>query len=93
MSIAKIEELTRELVNKIEQLATKENLEAIAAKIIKEILEKLESQEPILEKPEEIRPKGSPKYSFPNFNVGNESLGSSKNPNALKWPFGSTSND
>ncbi|QED42843.1 putative DNA-binding protein [Isatis caulimovirus A] len=29
----------------------------------------------------------SGKYSYPNFGVGNEELGSSGNPNAMKWPF------
>lgn len=32
-------------------------------------------------------PKRGPwKYSYPNYNVGNEDLGSGKNPNSLSWP-------
>lgn len=39
--------------------------------------------------PEQEKPgKWTPKYSYPNYNVGNEELGSSGNPNALSWPFG-----
>lgn len=29
----------------------------------------------------------NPKYKFPNWNVGNQELGSSKNPNSKEWPF------
>lgn len=32
--------------------------------------------------------KGSRKYSYPNFSVGNEELGTGKNPGSLTWPFG-----
>lgn len=32
--------------------------------------------------------KGSWKYSYPNFSVGNEELGTGKNPGSLTWPFG-----
>ena len=28
------------------------------------------------------------KYSYPNFNVGNEEMGTGKNPGSLTWPFG-----
>lgn len=27
------------------------------------------------------------KYKFPNFSVGNKSLGESANPNSMQWPF------
>lgn len=93
-SLLKLEDLIRELITKVEKLSTNENLEASAAKIIKDISEKID-------KIEEVRPKKVEqhnrttnetekfqKYSFPNFNVGNPSLGSSKCPNALTWPFG-----
>lgn len=28
------------------------------------------------------------KYSYPNYSVGNEELGTGKNPGSLTWPFG-----
>lgn len=31
--------------------------------------------------------KGSWKYNYPNFSVGNEELGTGKNPGSLTWPF------
>lgn len=32
------------------------------------------------------------RYSYPNHDVGNEELGTGKNPNSMTWPFGSISN-
>nr|AEA39175.1 DNA binding protein [Dahlia mosaic virus] len=102
MSLLKIEELINKLIQKLDGLVCNENLEVIAAKIIKEVLDEigeiskqpLETEKSETEKSEPKNEKRSfQKYSFPNFNVGNPSLGSSKSPNALTWPFGSTSND
>nr|CAH25728.1 DNA binding protein [Carnation etched ring virus]CAH68827.1 DNA-binding protein [Carnation etched ring virus] len=78
------------------------NLESVAAKIIsdltkemkechcnKEIVEILNKDKAIIPSPERdsIQKKLSePQYTFPNFDVGNEGMGSSTNPNALKWP-------
>ena len=97
MSLPKLEELIRELIKKVEILSTNENLEAIAAKIIKDVSDKIDNLdnkkqlEILVEKTSQNHPskRRFQKYSFPNFNVGNPSLGSSKCPNALKWPFGS----
>lgn len=79
--------------------------EAIAAKIIKDLTDVIQScpcNEEILKElkktpqqeivtsqsPETSNPKGGlRKYSFPNFLVGNEELGSSGDPKALTWPF------
>lgn len=36
---------------------------------------------------ETILKEWTPKYKFPNFAVGNEELGQSKNPGSMKWPF------
>lgn len=33
---------------------------------------------------------GISKYSYPNYKIGNPSLGISENPKALRWPFRST---
>ncbi|AAW56087.1 minor capsid protein [Horseradish latent virus] len=60
----------------------------------KEILEAFAKQP---EKKGEIIPSNKPgssssklkKYSYPNTGVGNSNLGSSENPKALTWPFGS----
>lgn len=97
MSFVKIEELINDLIKKVDKLSTNENLEAVAAKIIKEVLDKKKDDQPLMlnKHKEQIsdEKRRFQKYSFPNFNVGNPSLGSSKSPNALKWPFGSTSND
>ncbi|CAA28358.1 unnamed protein product [Carnation etched ring virus] len=78
------------------------NLESVAAKIIsdltkemkechcnKEIVEILNKDKAIIPSPEQdsIQKRLSePQYTFPNFDVGNEGMGSSTNPNALKWP-------
>lgn len=35
---------------------------------------------------------GLRKYSYPNFSVGNEELGTGKNPGSLTWPFGNDLN-
>nr|AGT42187.1 helper component protein [Cauliflower mosaic virus]BAO53300.1 DNA-binding protein [Cauliflower mosaic virus] len=81
----------------------KESLETVAAKIVndltklindcpcnKEILEALGKQpkDQLVEQPKE-KGKGLNlgKYSYPNYGVGNEELGSSGNPKALTWPF------
>ena len=59
----------------------------------KEILDALR-QEPSRGKeiiiPDDIprNTKGSLKYSYPNFNVGNAEMGTGKNPGSLSWPFG-----
>lgn len=79
-------------------------IEASAAKVIndlktvikdcpcnKEILEALDQrqQRGIILTGENPKPKSGPwKYSYPNDNVGNEELGSSKNTGSLTWPFG-----
>ncbi|ACB69765.1 virion-associated protein [Lamium leaf distortion virus] len=34
------------------------------------------------------KPSSLQKYSYPNFRVGNEELGESKNPDSLRWPEG-----
>lgn len=34
-----------------------------------------------------LEPNSGPKYTFPNFLVGNANLGSSGDPEALTWPF------
>nr|AGR88237.1 DNA binding protein [Dahlia mosaic virus] len=96
MSFVKIEEMIKELIKKVDALSTNDNLEVIAAKIIKDVSDIIDNKAFVFEKQKEkikIEEKRFQKYSFPNFNVGNPSLGSSKSPNALKWPFGSTSND
>ena len=59
----------------------------------KEILEALSERQ---QKGKEIiitddKPKtitGPWKYSYPNFKVGNEEMGTGKNPGSLTWPFG-----
>lgn len=98
-TLLKLEELVKDLIRKVESLSTNENLEATAAKIIKDVSDKIDermdSKTFMLEKQKEKinDEKSFQKYSFPNFNVGNPSLGSSKSPNALSWPFGSIPND
>lgn len=78
------------------------NLESVAAKIIsdltkemkechcnKEIVELLNKNKALIPSPEldsNQKKLSEPQYTFPNFEVGNEGMGSSTNPNALKWP-------
>lgn len=80
-----------------------DNIEAAAAKVItelksvihdcpcnKEILEAFENREQkgIILVDEVPKPRTGPwKYSYPNNNVGNEELGTGKNPGSLTWPF------
>ena len=91
----KIDKLT-EIVN--QSFITTHELEAVAAKIVvetrKEILnhnkiisETLNNIISIVSDPEskEIKPLAG-KYSYPNYNVGNEELGSSKNKSSMSWP-------
>ena len=93
-TLVKLEELVKDLIKKVDNLSTNESLEATAAKIIKDVSdkidEKINSKPSVTEKQKEkiFNEKSFQKYSFPNFNVGNPSLGSSKSPNALTWPFG-----
>jgi len=96
-SLPKIDELVKDLIKKVDNLSTNEKLEAIAAKIIKDVSDKIDKIEKnkqleiLVENSSQEPPskRRFQKYSFPNFNVGNPSLGSSKCPNALQWPFGS----
>nr|BBD88601.1 DNA-binding protein [Carnation etched ring virus] len=78
------------------------NLESVAAKIIsdltkemkechcnKEIVELLNKETAVVASPTKDSSKqvlSNPQYTFPNFDVGNDGMGSSTNPNALKWP-------
>ena len=79
-------------------------IEVTAAKIIKELKTaihdcpketlKVLSLEQTKGKEIVIRRKENPEqklYSYPNFCVGNEELGTGKNPNNMTWPFGSKS--
>ncbi|CAA29525.1 unnamed protein product [Figwort mosaic virus] len=76
-------------------------IEEAAAKIIKDIGDKIDQcectkkiEEMLDQKqnadtqivPTKQESSGLVKYSYPNWNVGNEELGSSGNPNAVKWP-------
>nr|ABW81761.1 DNA binding protein [Dahlia mosaic virus-Holland] len=101
--------LVKELLTMIKQIIDRpksstqtELTEPIAAKIIKDISDKIDKCECAeklkqelkagkdmqVSKPEEPEnlPKRIQKYSYPNWGVGNESLGSSGNPKALEWP-------
>lgn len=92
-----LEEILKVLKNQQQN----DNIEAAAAKIIneikniihdcpcnKEILDVLKTgtsnREIII--PDE-RFKKPLKYSYPNFNVGNEEMGTGKNSGSLSWPF------
>lgn len=92
-----LEEILRLLKTQQAQDVTS-NIEAAAAKIItelrstiqdchcnEEILIALQGKEIV---PVEPLSKSEPwKYSYPNFSVGNEDLGTGKNPGSLTWPF------
>lgn len=113
-----VDEILRLVKNQSKEkssMSESSDLEAVAAKIIKEISDKISDcpcnkeiiEEIRKEKPNknnDIIPKepareprkdqyDGPKYSWPNYNVGNEELGSSGNPNALEWPFGQKKNN
>jgi hypothetical protein len=105
-TLAKLEDLLKDLHNKVDELrrnkGPEENdvLNVIAAKIIKDIGDKIDACECTKELVAELRktPKKEPettsrgssfqRYSYPNFQVGNAGLGSSGNPNALTRPYG-----
>ena len=60
----------------------------------KEILKALEKRPKTSEKEKQIvttqdKGKSRYRYSYPNHDVGNEELGTGKNPNSMTWPFGS----
>ena len=95
-----IEEILRLL--KIQQANhIEDNIEAAAAKVItevksiihdcpcnKEILDVLKtgtSSRKIIIPDEKF--KKPLKYSYPNFNVGNEEMGTGKNAESISWPF------
>ena len=101
--VSQLEEKIDNLIIKVDQTfkpsVTTEQMEVIAAKIIFEIQNEIQNcscNQEVLEQlknlptPDvKIGPdySGLKKYSFPNWNVGNASLGSSGNPKALKWPY------
>lgn len=60
----------------------------------KEILKASGKQPEVLEKEKQIistldKGKSRYQYSYPNHDVGNEELGTGKNPKSMTWPFGS----
>lgn len=71
------------------------NIEAAAAKIITElkatILDCSSNKETAIIPTQGNKDKGKSRYrySYPNHDVGNEELGTGKNPNSMTWPFGS----
>ena len=96
----KVDKLTEKVELIINQFATITHLEAVAAKIINETqkeFQKHSCKEDMIEiknktnttildpKTEDKKPFIG-KYSYPNYNVGNEELGSSRNPNSMTWP-------
>lgn len=63
----------------------------------KEILEAIGKQSNAPEQKQIVPTQGNKdkgksryRYSYPNHDVGNEELGTGKNPNSMTWPFGST---
>ena len=84
------------LLNKAQAQDITGNIEAAAAKIItelkplmqdyKEVLQALQQQEPT-GKIDDSPTDESLRYSYPNFSVGNDNLGTGKNPGSLTWPF------
>ena len=82
-----------------EPLVTTNQLEAITAKIInetqkqlhkcscnKEIIEIINKTTTVLDPKTEDNKSFTAKYSYPNYNVGNEELRSSRNPSSMSWP-------
>jgi Caulimovirus DNA-binding protein len=90
-----------ELLSNIQAQDITGNIEAAAAKIITELkplildcqcnkenleaLQKLTGKEIITDDNLTDRPL---RYSYPNFSVGNDDMGTGKNPGSLTWPFG-----
>ncbi|QED42827.1 DNA binding protein [Silene caulimovirus A] len=82
----KLESIAAKIISDL----TKEMKECHCNKEIVDILNKEKSMVPATKDKEEESKStkfGKPQYTFPNFDVGNEGMGSSKNPNALTWPF------
>nr|WNO44316.1 DNA binding protein [Dahlia common mosaic virus] len=96
--------MIKQIIDKPESSTQTELTEPIAAKIIKDISDKIDKCECTEKLKQELkdgkdiqisnpnRTEETPstgklqKYSYPNWRVGNESLGSSGNPKALVWP-------
>lgn len=104
-TLVTLERQIRELKELLLELNLSNNIEIAAAKIIKDISDKIdkcdctkelakqlnENKEIVEISDKEESNTGLTKYSYPNHWVGNEELGSSKNPGSLKWPFGDKS--
>lgn len=97
-----LEEILK-LLNSMHAKDVTGNIEAAAAKIItelkpliqdchcnKEILQALRQQEPTGKNiifTEDDSTDKMWRYSYPNYSVGNDDLGTGKNPGSLTWPF------